>query len=307
MAGPAFRAAPVHVRVPASSANLGPGFDACGLALGLYDDVVAQVTESGLDVEVAGEGAGSVPAGERHLVVKAMRATFAVLGGSPRGLALRCANRVPHGRGLGSSAAAIVSGVVAARALVVGGVERLDDLAALRLAARLEGHPDNVAACLLGGYTVAWSDQPGDPGGVRAVRSQVHPDVAPVLFVPTTKVSTAKARRLLPTEVPFVDAAASAGRSALLSVALTVRPDLLLAATEDRLHQRYRAPAMPRSAQLVDRLRAEGVPAVVSGAGPSVLALASPATAEAVAGRVPRGWTTHQLAVDADGAHIVPR
>src|SRR6266568_2848205 len=137
MAGAMFRAAPVRVRVPATAANLGPGFDACGLALALYDDIVVQITESGLDVQVAGEGAETVPTGaaaERHLVVKAMRSAFRVLGGQPRGLALRCANRVPHGRGLGSSAAAIVSGLVAARSLVVGGADRMDDLGLLRLA-----------------------------------------------------------------------------------------------------------------------------------------------------------------------------
>ncbi len=302
MAGAMFRAAPVRVRVPATAANLGPGFDACGLSLALYDDIVVQVTESGLDVQVAGEGSDKVPAGERHLVVKAMRAAFKVLGGQPRGLALRCANRVPHGRGLGSSAAAIVSGVVAARSLVVGGADRLDDLALLRLAVSLEGHPDNVAACLLGGFSVAWTE----PGGVRAVSSRVPDGVVPVALVPTTAVSTAKARRMLPESVPFADAAHSAGRAALLSVALTTRPDLLLPATEDRLHQQYRAEAMPRSAALVDRLRAAGLPAVVSGAGPTVLVLASPGTAAKAVAAAPRGWEVHELAIDSGGASILP-
>ncbi len=302
MAGAMFRAAPVRVRVPATSANLGPGFDACGLALSLYDDIVVQVTESGLDVQVAGEGADTVPAGERHLVVKALRATFRRLGGQPRGLALRAANRIPHGRGLGSSAAAIVSGVVAARALVVGGTERMDDLGVLRLAAELEGHPDNVAACLLGGYTVAWTA----PDGVRAVTSAVAASVRPVVFVPTTKVSTAKARRLLPETVPFADAARSAGRAALLGTALTVRPDLLLDATEDRLHQDYRAPAMPRSAALVRRLREAGLAAVVSGAGPTVLALVGAGEVERAVAMVPRGWAVHDLSVDPDGARLLP-
>jgi homoserine kinase len=297
-----FRAAPLRVRVPATAANLGPAFDAAGLALTLYDDIVVQVTESGLDVQVAGEGADTVPSGERHLVVKAMRAAFKVLGGQPRGLALRCANRIPHGRGLGSSAAAIVSGVVAARALVVGGSDRMDDLALLRLACQLEGHPDNVAACLLGGFTLAWSE----PDGVRAVSSAVARGVVPVALVPTTSVSTAKARRMLPEQVPFADAALGAGRSALLSVALTSRPDLLLPATQDRLHQPYRASAMPRSAALVQRLRDQGIPAVVSGAGPTVLALADPATADRAVAAAPASWSTHVLDVDSGGAAIVP-
>jgi homoserine kinase len=302
MAGAMFRAAPVRVRVPATSANLGSGFDACGLALTLYDDVVMQVIESGLDVQVAGEGAEQVPTGERHLIVKAMRTTFRRLGGQPRGLALRAANRIPHGRGLGSSAAAIVAGVVGARALVVGGADRLDDLAVLRLAADLEGHPDNVAACLLGGYTISWSGAEG----IRAVTSAVAPQVKPVVYVPTTRVSTSRARRLLPDTVPFGDAAFAAGRAALLTAALTVRPDLLFDATADRLHQQYRAVAMPRSATLVSRLRNAGLAAVLSGAGPSVVALGHGEVMAKAKGMVPGGWSFHELEVDAGGAQVLP-
>src|ERR1700760_4149221 len=149
MAKPVFRAGPVHVRTPATSANLGPGFDALGLALDLFDDVVAAVTDDGLSVDVAGEGE-ALARDENHLVVRAMRATFDRLGGQPRGLELSCANRIPHGRGLGSSAAAIVAGVLLARALVLGGAQALSLADVLGLASRLEGHPDNVAACLLG-------------------------------------------------------------------------------------------------------------------------------------------------------------
>ena len=156
--GVSFRAAPARVRVPATSANLGPGFDSFGLALALYDDVVVRVAESGLVVDVAGEGADDVRRDKRHLVVQAVRATFDVLGGQPRGLEVVCANHIPHGRGLGSSAAAIVAGIVGARELVLGGAERLPDDAMLRLAAELEGHPDNVAACLAGGFTMAWQE-----------------------------------------------------------------------------------------------------------------------------------------------------
>lgn len=297
-----FRAAPVRVRVPATSANLGPGFDACGLALGLYDDVVVQVTESGVDCQVAGEGADKVATGERNLIVKALRATFTVLGGQPRGLALRCANRIPHGRGLGSSAGAIVAGVLAARGLVVGGNDRLDDLGVLRLAASIEGHPDNVAACLLGGYTIAWSDAEG----VRALALPVAASVVPVVFVPSTQVPTTRARRLLPEQLPFADAARSAGRAALLTAAIGSRPDLLLPATEDRLHQPYRAAVMPRSAALVDQLRTAGVAAVISGAGPTVLALTDAGSAERVVAQVPRGWSVHRLEVEATGAALLP-
>ena len=233
------------------------------MALGLYDDVVVRVTdEPGLTVDVAGMGAASVPRNARHLVVRSMRATFKLLGGAPTGLEVVCANRIPHGRGLGSSAAAIVAGVVAARGLVVGGAERMDDAAALAHASALEGHPDNVAACLLGGLTIAWSDA----DGARALKVPVSNRLAPVAFVPGSSSSTKAARKLLPDSVPHADAVANAARSALLVEALRSHPDDLMAATEDRLHQQYRASAMPRTAALVAELREAGVPAVVSGA-----------------------------------------
>lgn len=297
---PSFRAAPVRVRVPATSANLGPGFDSAGLALTLYDDVVVRIAESGLVVDVAGEGADDVPRDRRHLVVRSLRETFDRLGGQPRGLEVVCANRIPHARGLGSSSAAICAAIVAARALVLGGEEVLDDDAALTLATELEGHPDNVAACLRGGLTFAWGSPP------QVLRLDPHPDLAPVAFIPATGSSTREVRAMLPDTVPFADAAANAGRAALLSTALTTSPELLLAATEDRLHQQYRAPAMVRSAELVASLRQSGVPAVVSGAGPTVLALVRSAAAEAVAGEVPEGWSVLPLQVEPRGARVLP-
>jgi homoserine kinase len=299
---PAFRAAPVRVRVPATSANLGPAFDCAGLALGLYDDVVVRVADAGLSVDVAGEGAEKVPRSERHLVVSSLRAAFDRLGGQPRGLEVVCANRIPHARGLGSSAAAIVAAVVAARALVLGGDEQLGAEAALVLADEIEGHPDNVAACLNGGLTLAWSDDDGP----RAVRLDPSPALAPVAFVPSTTSSTKKARGALPEQVPHADAAAGAGRAALLPLALTTEPRLLMAATADWLHQPYRAPSQPRTAALVEALRADGVPAVVSGAGPTVLALTAREQRDAVAERHPRGWTVLPLDVDTAGAQVLP-
>ena len=296
----AFRAAPVRVRVPATSANLGPGFDALGLALSLYDDVVVRVADEGLFVDVAGEGADSVPRTRRHLVVRALQAGFDVLGGQPRWLEVVCANRIPHGRGLGSSAAAIVAGLAAARALVLGGADTLDDDALLALAAELEGHPDNVAACLLGGLTLAWT--PAD-GPAQAVRLPVSPALRPVVFVPTTSASTARARKLLPETVPHADAARNAGRSALLVHALSADLGLLLAATEDRLHQQYRAASQARTAGLIDTLRADGVPAVVSGAGPSVLAFAG--RTDDLGSYAPRGWSVEVLSVDPAGVELL--
>lgn len=321
MAGPAFRAAPVRVRVPATSANLGPGFDTFGLALGLYDDVVVRVAESGLHVDIAGEGAENLPRDESHLLVRAMRSAFDVLGGQPRGLEVVCANRIPHGRGLGSSAAAICAGIVAARAVTIGGADRSGALdapgsaALLELAAELEGHPDNVAACLLGGFTLAWTDDgtggagaaPGDaPAAVRAIRLEPAEGVVPVVFVPGNPLSTAEARGLLPRTVPHADAALTAARAALFVEALTRRPELLLTATEDRLHQDYRAAAMPESTALVARLRADGVPAVISGAGPTVLAFAEDGAAEKVARSAGDGWAANRLDLDREGASVLP-
>ncbi|MYT72442.1 homoserine kinase [Streptomyces sp. cg28] len=302
MAGPAFRAAAVRVRVPATSANLGPGFDSLGLSLGLYDDVVVRVADSGLNIDIAGEGSENLPRDESHLLVRALRTAFDALGGQPRGLEIVCANRIPHGRGLGSSSAAIVAAVVAARAVTIGGDTRLDDAALLELATEIEGHPDNVAPCLLGGFTIAWMES----GAGRAIRLDAADSIVPVVFVPGKPVLTEMARGLLPRSVPHVDAAANAGRAALLVEALTRRPELLLPATEDRLHQEYRAPAMPESAALVERLRADGVPAVISGAGPTVLALVEDGAADKVARLAGEGWAANRLALDVDGASVLP-
>src|SRR4051794_8895548 len=294
--GLTFVTEPVSVRTPATSANLGPGFDAVGLALTLYDDLTARVTGDGYVVAVRGEGAGELPADAEHLVVRAMLATFDELGERPAGVALECLNRIPQARGLGSSSAAIVGGVQLARGLVRGGLRLIDDEAALRIAARLEGHPDNVAPCLFGGFTIAWTEGPG----ARAVRLGTADRVRPTVFVPKERGYTATARAALPSAVPHADAAFNAGRAALLPHALTAAPDLLFPATEDRLHQGYRAEGMPGTASLVAALRSVGVAAVVSGAGPTVLALT-----EVPAGFHPgTEWRAEALGVDGDGALV---
>ncbi|MDG4828779.1 homoserine kinase [Solwaraspora sp. WMMD1047] len=316
-----FGSEPVRVRVPATSANLGPGFDAFGLALTLHDEVEARVTGAdGTRVAVSGEGAGELPTGEDHLVVRAMRATFDALGGQPGGLDVRCDNRIPQARGMGSSSAAIVAGVLLARALVDDGDRLLDVAAVLRLAAELEGHPDNVAPCLLGGFTIAWmgaggtaddSGAEGAPGAdsrvsdgaepAHAVRLAVAPHLRPTVYVPAVQGLTSAARAALPATVPHADAARNAGRAALLVHALTTDPGLLLTATEDRLHQGYRAAGMPESAALLTSLRTAGVAAVISGAGPSVLALTEP-PADFGPGM---GWTVKSLSIDGTGAQVV--
>ncbi|MBV9022284.1 MAG: homoserine kinase [Streptomycetaceae bacterium] len=302
MAGPAFRAAAVRVRTPATSANLGPGFDAFGLALGLYDDVVIRVADSGLHVDIAGEGAETLPRDEKHLIVRSLRTAFDMLGGQPRGLEIVCANRIPHGRGLGSSSAAICAGLAAARAVTIGGHDKLDDTALLELATEIEGHPDNVAACLMGGFTLAWTEG----GAARAIRMEPAASVVPVVFVPGQPLLTETARGLLPRTVPHVDAATNAGRAALLVEALTRRPELLLTATEDRIHQEYRAPAMEQSFALVHRLRSNGVAAVISGAGPTVLAFTEEEQAKKVAQEAGEGWAAAKLPLDVSGAAVLP-
>ena len=273
------------VVVPASSANLGPGFDAFGLALTLRDELIASEISSGLEIEVTGEGADDVPRGPEHLVVRAMEAAFSPLGARPTGIRLTCTNAIPHARGLGSSAAAIVGGLVLGGQLVG---KPLDQRDLFELATKLEGHPDNVAAAIHGGFTIAWSE----PTGPQVVRLDAQLPVT--VLVPPSPVSTDMARRLLPARVPHADAASNAGRAALLVAALQGRPELLMAGTEDLLHQPYRAEAMPQSYELVQELRSVDIPAVISGAGPTVLAFARELP-------VPEGWVAHELDVDQTG------
>lgn len=301
-------------RSPASSANLGPGFDSFGLALGLYDEVSVQARPAGdgpsVELTVHGAGQGHVPLTEDHLVVRSLRSGLAHAGVPQPALRLACRNAIPHGRGLGSSAAAIAVGLVLAQALVANR-DRLDDDAVFALASAAEGHPDNAAAALYGGFTLAWSDPA--TGGSRlpvphVVRLDVDPRISAVVCVPEVELATSKARAMLPAVVPHGDAAFNAGRAALLVEALTRRPDLLLAATEDRLHQEQRAPAMPQSSALLHAVRERGAAAVVSGAGPSVLVLGvgdGPASAvgSALAADGDRlgVWTVQTLPVDTFG------
>jgi homoserine kinase len=295
----------VSVKVPATSANLGPGFDTLGMALSYYDELeVEAVAGSGAVVEVHGEGAGEVPTDESNLVVRSIAYVFEQVGVALPGLKLKAHNVIPHGRGMGSSGAAVVSGIVAAKGLLEGVVsftpERL-----LQLATDLEGHPDNVAPALFGGLTIAWEDAKG-PHHKKLI---VHRGVSPLELVPNFKMSTATARALQPESVPHEDAVFNVSRSALLVAALTQSPELLMAATEDRLHQDYRAEAMPEAGKVIELMRANNHAAVVSGAGPSVLVLASdPAermeAAKLAAENFPQ-WRALVLAVDFKGATVI--
>ena len=269
-----FKATMAQVSVPATSANLGSGFDTFGLALDLRDRYAAQILDDvAFDVDVTGEGADEVKKDKNNLVVKSMLAGFDFMGQKPRGLALRALNVTPHGRGLGSSASAIVGGLALARELVLGGDQIMSLEEMMALATQLEGHPDNVAAAIHGGAAIAWMEDVYGVQTGRAVSIPVNPNIKAALFIPEDHLSTKKARALLPETIPHKDAVLNSSHTALLTVALSTRPDLLLTATEDYLHQSYRAEAFPKSMALVEKLRKAGVAAVISGAGPSVLVL----------------------------------
>ncbi len=274
MAKPTFKANPIQVQVPATSANLGPGFDSFGLALAMHDRYVAQILDdAGLDIDVTGEGADEVPRTDKNLLVKAMNKGFDFLGGKPKGIAVRALNVIPHGRGLGSSASAIVGGLCLARALVLTGIDKMSDEKLLQLATEMEGHPDNVAAALYGNAVVAWQEDQHGKEIAQAISLSVDTRIRAIAFIPSTAVATSKARKMLPETIPHRDAARNSANSALLVHALTLRPDLLFRATQDFLHQSYRSEAMPASFALLTKLRGAGVAAFISGAGPTVLAL----------------------------------
>ena len=291
----------VRVRVPATTANLGAAFDCAGLALDLHDELVAMASDdAGVLIEVAGEGEETLARDSSHLVAVSMARMFEALGERPEGFVLRCTNVIPHGRGLGSSAAAIIGGLVLARAMVDEGDQRIDDHELLQIALSLESHPDNLAAALYGSFTIAWLD---DAGQAHAIRRNVHPNIEVVVLVPDVQLLTTAARSALPAEVPLADAAFNAARSALLVHAMTEEPARLFEATQDRLHQEQRRSVYSSSMAAVDQLRNAGIPAAISGAGPSVLAFAS--LAEVTRG-APAGWRLLPLAIANEGAQVHP-
>jgi homoserine kinase len=275
------------------------------MALSFYDELqVEAVAGEGAFVEVHGEGAGDVPTDASNLVVQSIAFTFKKFNQPLPGLKLVAHNIIPHGRGMGSSGAAVVSGIIAAKGLLDGIVE-IHDQDLLNIATELEGHPDNVAPALFGGLTIAWEDE----SGPHHKKLFVHRGVSPLELVPSHKMSTALARSLQPQSVPHDDAVFNVSRSALLIAALTQSPELLLAATEDRLHQDYRAAAMPETDAIVKLMREHGHAAVVSGAGPSVLVLASDPAERLEAAKLAEQhypqWKALLLAVDFKGATVV--
>jgi len=257
------------VSVPATSANLGPGFDSLGVALELRDVVTATLSDvAGIRVEISGEGSDSLPNDEKHLVAAVLLKALEKLGIEIVGLDITCTNSIPQGKGLGSSAAAIVAGLALAQAIALDGHVDLDWVFAQ--AADYEGHPDNAAACVYGGLTVAWTNEASHSRSL-----EILPSIHAVVGIPASELLTEKARGLLPESVPHADAAFNAARSALLIVGLTQDASVLVEATDDRLHQNYRAQAYPDSIAAVSAMRAAKIPACISGAGPAVLAFAT--------------------------------
>ena len=293
----------VQARIPATSANLGPGFDTFGLALSFYDEYEVEVISSGLEIVIHGEGESVAPTDESNLIYRAMKLVFEANGRAVPPIRLTCNNNIPHGRGMGSSGAAVAGGVMLAAGLLAPEIE-LSEQQLLEYATELEGHPDNVAPALFGGLTIAWVDETGP----HHKKLAVHRGLSPLVLVPPHQMSTKLARSLQPESVPHTDAVFNVSRSALLVAALTQSPELLLAATEDRLHQNYRASAMPETSDLISLLRAEGHPAVVSGAGPSVLVLEDDPVkrlkAVSLAEQKFPQWRSLTLAVDVKGASV---
>lgn len=286
--------------VAASTANLGPGFDSLGLALSLYDEIVVETLDSGLIIEVEGEGTGEVSLDEGHLVVRAIHCGLQAAGFGVPGLVVRCRNAIPHSRGLGSSAAAVVGGLAAVNGLLTQANHTpLSETQLIQLSSESENHPDNAAAAVLGGAVVSWTDRAGHPPRYSAVPLRMHPDIRLFPAIPRQRSSTAEARMLLPAQISHHDARFNVSRAALLVVALTERPDLLLAATEDVLHQPQRAHAMPASAEYLDLLRRSNIPAVLSGAGPAIIALTTEPElpAEVVEFGAAKGFAVSEMAV----------
>lgn len=281
------------VRAPATVANLGPGFDALAMALDLWNEFEAD-PGSQPAVEVAGEGAGELPEDASNLVFRAMAYLAREAGGSLPSMALRCTNRIPLERGLGSSASAVVGGLLLADRLLG---TSLDPDRLLEVAVDIEGHADNVGACLRGGLVIAYLSEQG----WRAERMDPHPALQPVLLIPNNeRLPTADARRVLPQTVPLTDAAFNVARAALAVRAFTERPELLPAALEDRLHQPRRLPLVPAARAVFEDLRQAGVPVCVAGAGPSLLAFE-------MGDPIPElgpGWRVLRLQPSAGGADV---
>ena len=298
----------VHIQVPASTANLGPGFDALGLALGLYNEIEVEFAGTGLALDVEGEGAEKLRSlGERNLVARSVTETLARLGIRPDGIRVRMVNRIPLSRGLGSSSAAAMGGVAAALALA-GATLGPEEM--LGLALPFEGHPDNITPALLGGLTVSTVIE----GTVRCVKLPVPEGLQAIAVIPEFHLSTAKARKALPHTVPRADAVFNVGRATLFLAAMQAgRLELLREAAQDRLHQPYRAPLVPGMEEvLAEGERAGALACFLSGVGPTLLALTS-GDGGNIGERMAACWKAranvtaraYRLTIDRDGLRVL--
>jgi len=296
----------IAIRVPASTANLGSGFDVLGLALGLYNTIEMETTSRGVEVTVEGEGAERLQGeGKRSLVVRAAEAAFAHLGVTPPGLKVHLRNEIPLKRGLGSSGTACLGGIIGAAELTG---RPLSPQEILKLALPLEGHPDNITPSLVGGLTASCLSG----GEVRYVRIPLPEAIRVVAVIPERQLSTAEARRALPRQVPFADAVHNVSRVALL-VGAMVAGDLSLLdeATRDRLHQPYRAKLLPGMEEVLEVARRGGaLAAFLSGAGSTVVALVNQG-AETVGAEMAEAWAriglraeVKVLAIDREGIQV---
>lgn len=285
----------IAVRAPATVANLGSGFDCLGMALGLASEFVID-TDAEPGVFVEGEDAADLPADATNLVFRTISFLAREAGGALAPFRLECANRIPLQRGLGSSASAVVAGLLLADRLVE---TNLPEDVLLGLAVDLEGHPDNVAACLRGGVALAYLSAEG----WRAETLTPHPSLQPAILAPLfERLLTEDARRAIPRLVPLADATFNLSRSALTVLALTERPRLLREALQDRLHQPYRLPLVPATRALFQDLKDEGFPVCVAGSGPALLAF------ETDGRQVPDlgpGWRVLRPGIDPSGARVV--
>ena len=290
----------IKVSVPASSANLGPGYDSLALALDIRDVVTAKPNDSGqIEVEISGQGEDTLPRDESHLIAHTILATAKKFNLNISGFKLECENNIPQGRGFGSSAAAVVAGLVLARELAKSD---LPDELLLQEATLIEGHPDNVSACLMGGLTISWQTESSE---VNTRSINVNPAIVPIVGIPNTELSTKLARNLIPTQIPHVDAVFNSARTALLVAALVADPTSLFDATADRLHQEYRRSAYPDSMTLVDALRTKEIAACISGAGPTVLALTTKENEPMVIGQITSaGFAARQVSVADTGVNV---
>ncbi|SJZ53949.1 homoserine kinase [Selenihalanaerobacter shriftii] len=257
-----------RVKVPATTANLGPGFDILGMALDFYNIIEVREREEGLKIEIEGLGADELPTDENNLAYQAMDYLFSRTDYSPAGLEINLINQIPLSRGLGSSATVIVGGLVLANCLA-GEPFSTDEL--LNFATKIEGHPDNVAPALLGGVVISVMTEDGE---IIYKRLDV-PKLSTVVGIPDFKLSTTEAREVLPAQVIFEDAVFNSSRVALLIASLMSKDyDLLATCFEDRLHQSYRQDLVPGMDSVIKYTKEAGALAVaLSGAGPSIIAL----------------------------------